>query len=122
MNPMTAHPSSQPSFGSDFEPKSLEQLIEETMDAMRERGCSNVDIAAEIARVAKAMAEKEEPSIERAAQCPKCRERTGFRVNRSTWLDAGKARERTCKNPKCGYFFRTFEPFPKFEDVIKPYK
>jgi len=129
MNPTTAPPSSQPSLGSksivgdagqpslgtDFEPKSMDQLIAETIDAMFERGESSEAIAIEVSRITKEFA-KEAPLLERAAQCPKCRERTGFRTIRSTWLDMGKSRERVCRNQSCGYFFRTFEPFPKYEE------
>jgi hypothetical protein len=113
MNLTTAPPSSQPSLGSDFEAKSVEQVIAETIDAMFERGESSDVIAMEVSRITKAFEEDEAPPIERAALCPKCKERTGFRTIRSTWLDAGKSRERICRNPKCRYFFRTFESFPK---------
>jgi hypothetical protein len=115
MNAMTAPPLSQPSLGSDFEAKSCEQVIAETIDAMFERGEDAQAIAIEVARIMKAFEQEDDepPSTGRAALCPKCHERIGFKVIRSSWLDAGKSRERICRNPKCRYFFRTFESFPK---------
>ena len=113
MNAMTAPPLSQPSLGSDFEAKTCEQVIAETIDAMFERGETSDAIAKEVAKITKAFDEEETPTLERAALCPKCHERIGFRTIRSVWLDAGKSRERICRNPNCRYFFRTFESFPK---------
>jgi hypothetical protein len=115
MNPTTAPPSSQPSLGSDFEPRSMEEVIADAITAFSERGESADMLAREIARITREFT-KDAPLLERAAQCPKCRERTGFRTIRSTWLDMGKSRERVCRNQACGYFFRTFEPFPKYEE------
>src|SRR5579872_2727088 len=50
--------------------------------------------------------------------CPRCGAMQGTSVMDSRWMMQGRARKRVCLC--CGYFFETFESFPKYEGPAYP--
>src|SRR5580765_8251230 len=110
MSQTTPQPLDQPSLGSEFERPTLAQLID------REIAKGPNGLTDRIAQITEKFfsEDKERKRLDRSAQCPKCGERTGSEVHKSSWVDNGKYRERICLNARCNHFFRTFEKFPEY--------